>query len=242
MMGLEVDSLKSSVRFEPHIPAGWTNFTIQNVKVGGAQLDLAYQVVQEDVSPLGSGHLVQDHVSLKITRRGPGKVELHYSPALSPRAQVLQARVRPELQSQTSHVDFAPIGRAISIHPSINLEDQHVAMTVPITEDETIIDLFVSDNFGIGSPYAPPTDGTQSSALKVISEQWNASHDQLQMQVAGVGGKTYELPIYNAPSGMVADGGQIIYNHSGLTLKIGFPQGEAWAYSTHTVTLRFPKH
>src|SRR5271165_4105356 len=34
MMGLEVNALNSNVSFAPHVPAGWTDFAIRNVKVG----------------------------------------------------------------------------------------------------------------------------------------------------------------------------------------------------------------
>jgi len=214
MMGLEVNALDSSVRFEPHIPAGWTDFAIRNVRVGNAQIDLAY-------------HAAGDDLTLEVTRHGSGKVELYYSPALSPRAKVVAAEVN---------------GSKASPYPAANQDDQHVAIKVPITAEKTTIHLHVAGNFGIGTSYVAPTDGAQSSALKVVSEQWNAAHDQLQLQVAGVSGKTYALPIYNAPSGIAVEGARIIKPPSGLALEIKLPAGLSEAYTTQTVTLRFPDH
>jgi glycogen debranching enzyme len=214
MMGLEVNALDSSVRFEPHIPAGWTDFAIRNVHVGSAQIDLAY-------------HAVADDLTLDVTRHGSGKVELFYSPALSPRAKIVTAEVN---------------GSKVSPHSVPNQDDQHAALEVPITAEKTAIHLHVTGNFGIGTSYVAPADGAQSSALKIVSEQWNASHDQLQLRVAGVGGKIYALPIYNAPSGIAVEGASIIKPPSGLALEIKLPSGPSEAYTTQTVTLRFPDH
>jgi glycogen debranching enzyme len=212
MMGLEVNAVDSTVRFEPHVPAGWTDFTIGNVHVGSAQLDLAY-------------HAVGDDLTLEVIRHGSGKVDLYYSPALSLRAKVTDADVN---------------GRKVSPHISGNQNDQHATVTVPITADKTSIHLRVSGNFGIGSAYVAPADGAQSSALKVVSEQWNPAHDQLQLQVAGISGKIYALPIYNAPSGIAVEGAGIIKPPSGLALEITIPPGPPGAYTTVTVNLKFP--
>ena len=212
MMGLEVNALDSSLRFEPHVPAGWTDFSIRNVKVGGAQIDLAY-------------HAVGDDLMLEVARRGSGKVDLHYSPALSIRAKVTGAEVN---------------GHKVLPTPSGNPNDQHATIRTSITGDKTTIHLHVSGNFGIGSFYVAPADGAASTALKVVAEQWNAAHDQLQVQVAGVGGKTYIVPIYNVPSGIAVEGAAITKLPNGLALEINFASGEAAVYSTRTVTLRFP--
>ena len=128
-------------------------------------------------------------------------------------------------------------------------------MSVPISADKTTIHLRVSGNFGIAYPFAAPADGAASSNLKMISEQWNDAHDQLQLQVAGVNGKTYEVPIFNAPSGIAVKGAKIMKPPSGLALEIAFPgnppsspdsgrrvgsAATSGAFTTRTVTLQFP--
>ena len=67
MMGLEVNALNGTVTFAPHVPAGWSEFAIKNVKVGSTLLDFMY-------------HAVGDDITLEVTRGGTGKVELDFSP------------------------------------------------------------------------------------------------------------------------------------------------------------------
>jgi glycogen debranching enzyme len=212
MMGLEVDTLTSSVAFAPHVPAGWSDFSVRNVRIGTTQLDLVYHNVGEDIT-------------LEVDRHGSGKVTLDYSPSLSLYAKVFGAEVN---------------GQKVSPKISANENDQHATVSVPITGDKTTIHLRVSGNFGIAYPFVAPADGATSTNLKVVSEQWNAAHDTLQLQVAGVHGKTYDVPIFNAPSGIGVRGAIITRPASGLALQIVFPPGLAGAFTTQTVTLQFP--
>lgn len=213
MMGLEVNALNSTVTFAPHVPAGWNEFTIKNVKVGETTLDLMYHVVGEDFT-------------LEVQRHGSSKFELNFSPAFSPRAKILAAEVN---------------GQKVTPKISANDSDQHATLSVPITTDKTTIHLHVTGDFAVGYLYPVPADGAASTALKFVSSQWSAAHDQLQLQVAGIGGQTYSLPLFNAPSGIAVHGAKIVKPGSGLALEVGFPPGAAGAFTTSTVTLDFPK-
>lgn len=212
MMGLEVNALNGSVTFVPHVPAGWTDFGIKNVKVGSTSLDLAYHNVGEDMI-------------LEVTRRGSGKVELTFSPALSPRARVLGADVN---------------GSKVSAKITANDSDQHATISVPITAEKTTLHLRVTANFAIGYPHSAPADGAASSSLKIVSEHWNSAHDNLQFQLAGISGQTYTLPFFKAPSGISVQGASITKNATGLALQIVFPSGPPDTYVPATVTLQFP--
>ena len=111
MMGLEVNALNSSVTFAPHVPAGWNDFAIHNVKVGATQLDFTY-------------HRRGDDMTLEVQRHGSGNVQLEFSPALSLRAKVLEAEVN---------------GNKVSPTISANENDQHATVSVPISADKTTI-------------------------------------------------------------------------------------------------------
>src|SRR5271166_2688109 len=211
LLGLEVNALKSSVVLAPHLPAGWNDFAIHHVKVGATLLDFTF-------------HRAGDDMTLEVQRHGKDNVQLEFSPALSLRAKVLEATVD---------------GNRISPKISANENDQHATVSVPVSIDKTTIHLRVSGDFGIAYPYAAPADGATSSNLKIISEQWNDAHDQLQLQVAGVNGKTYDVPIFNAPSGIDVRGASIT-TLPGLALEITFPPGPAGTFTTRTVTIQFP--
>ena len=212
LLGLEVDGLKSSVTLAPHLPAGWNDIAIQNVKVGATSLDLSYHRAGEDIM-------------LEVQRHGSGLVELGFSPALSPRAKVLEAQVN---------------GQKVSPTIAANENDQHATVSAAISGDKTTIHLRVTGDFGVAYPFAIPADGAASSSLRIVSEQWNAAHSELQLQVAGVNGKTYEVPIFNVPSGIGVDGA-VITKVLGLALEIAFPPGQPDSYSSRAVTLKFPE-
>jgi glycogen debranching enzyme len=212
MMGLEVNALSATVAFAPHVPAGWSEFAIDNVKVGSTELDLTY-------------HVVGDDITLEVQRHGSGKVDLFFSPAISPRARVLAAEVNA--QKVTPKI-------------STNDSDQHPTFPVPITADKTTVHLRVAGNFAIGYPYPVPADGAASTALKFVSRQWSATHDQLQLQLAGVSGQTYRLPLFNAPSGIAVRGAKIVKPGGGLAIEVAFPPGAAGTFAVQTVTLQFP--
>ncbi len=215
MLGLEVNALSSTVILAPHIPASWNDFAIRNVRVGQALLDFVCHIVGEDIT-------------LEVDRRGAGsnRVELTFSPALSLYARVLEAEVN---------------SGKVSPKMEVNENDQHAKLSVPISPGKTTVRLRVNGNFGIAYPYTAPADGATSSSLKIVSEEWSSAHDKLVLQVAGVNGRTYILPIFNAPSGIAVNGAQIVKPPSGLALAIAFPaDANSEAFTTRTVTLQFP--
>jgi hypothetical protein len=185
------------------------------VRVGSTLLDLAYHNVGEDIT-------------LEVQRRGSGNVQLAFSPALSLHAKVLAADAN---------------GARVTPKISANENDQHATISVPVSADKTTIHLRVSGNFGIAYPFVAPADGAVSTNIKVVSEQWNAAHDRWQIQVAGVSGKTYQLPVSNAPSGIGVQGARFIKSPSGLALEVAFPAGDSAApqsFRVQTITLQFP--
>ena len=76
----------------------------------------------------------------------------------------------------------------------------------------------------------------------MVSEQWNDAHNKLELHVAGVSGMSYELPIFNAPSGIEVSGATIGKRESGLVLEIPFTPGPSGTYVTRAVTLQFLAH
>jgi len=235
MMGLEVNALNGSITLAPHIPAGWTDFAIHHVRVGNTMLDFTYHSVGDDItlevehSGMGSsrGDLTShadDAVLGGHTGTGGG---LEFSPAFSLRAKLLAAEVN---------------GRKVSPKISVNENDQHITVSVPLNDGRArnTVHLRVSDNFAIAYPYTAPADGASSSALRIVAEHWNAAHDHLVLQLAGISGKTYIVPVFGAPSGISGERADITKLPSSIALKIAFPTGPPDTYVPLTVTLKFP--
>ncbi len=216
MMGLTVDALNSSVRFEPHVPAYWTDFAIRKVPMGATSdsssttLTLSY-------------HRSPGEITLQVTRQGSQRVQLEFLPSFSPRTRVLSAQI-----------DGKPASFK-AVDP--NQADQHIVMLVPITGDRTAIRVRLQGYFGIAYPYVAPAMGAVTSNLKFVSEHWNAGHDRLELQVAGLAGAQYRVPLTGDLTGVTVTGAELSEN----LLRIGFLPGPSDVFSAKTVVLQFPK-
>ncbi len=217
MMGLSVDALNSTVRFEPHAPANWTDFAIRNIPTGAtsetspANLTLSY-------------HHSTGEITLEVTRHGGRRVQLEFLPSLSLRTRVLSAEI-----------DGKPATFQV-VEPA-NEVDQHIAMLVPITRDRTIVHIRLGNEFGIVYPYVAPATGAVSSNLKFVSERWNAAHDRLELQVAGAAGSKYRVPLVGDLTGVTVSGADLSEN----LLRIEFPSGPSDGYAMKVVTLQFSR-
>jgi len=216
MMGIAVDALNSSVRFEPHVPANWMDFTIRNVPIGAtsgavsASLTLSY-------------HRSGTEITLEVLRHGGQQVELEFRPSFSLRTHVLGA----EVDGQS--VKFSAVEPA-------NEMDQHVVILVPITKERTLIRLRLRDEFGIVYPYVVPAMGALSSNLKFVSEHWNDTHNRLELQVAGAAGAKYRVPLVGDLTGVTVSGAGLSQD----SLQIEFPPAPVGVYITKPVVLQFP--
>jgi glycogen debranching enzyme len=213
MMGLSVDAQTSTVGFAPHVPADWTDFSIQNVAVGATSLSIAY-------------HRAADEITLQIQRHGNQHIQFLFSPAFSLRAKVLDAEIN---------------GHRAALHAEPeNAVDQHVSVSVPIDMDNTTVRIRFRKDFGIAYPYVAPSIGAVSANIKFVSQQWNATHDRLELHVAGVNGAKYDVPLYGDLAGLTADGGKLKRTATQTILEIDFPPGAVGEYTARTVVLQFP--
>jgi hypothetical protein len=152
---------------------------------------------------------------------------VQFAPSFSPRAKVLSADANGHSVPLDRDKDATDL-------------DQHVSVTVPITSDSTTLRIRFRSDFGIVYPYQPPLQGAVSSNLKIVSEQWNASRDQLTLQVAGVGGATYDIPITGDLTGLRTEGAELAGSPTSRVLKISFPQSPSDDFTTRAVALHFP--
>jgi hypothetical protein len=218
MMGLSIDALNSTVRFEPHAPANWTDFAIRNVPMGGA-----FEEAQPTNLTL-SYHHHNGEIVLEVTRHGSQRVQLEFLPTFSLRTRVLGA----EIDGTTAKFE--------AVEPA-NEADRHIAVLVPITNDRTVVRIRLQDDFGIAYPYVAPAMGAVSTNLRFISEHWNATHDRLELQVAGAGGAKYRVPLVGGTTGVTVSGAELSQD----LLQIEFPPGPSDQYSTKVVVVQFPR-
>ncbi len=215
MMGLSVNALNSSVRFEPHVPANWTDFAVQNIPVGATS-------GTSSTSLTLSYHHSVGEITLEVTRHGEQRVQLEFQPSFSLRTRVLSAEI-----------DGKP-ARFETLEPA-NEVDQHVKMLIPINGDHTEVRIRLKDEFGIIYPYVPPATGAVTSGIRFISEHWNAAHDRLELQVAGAGGAKYRVRLAGDLTGLTVTGAEL----SEDALQIQLPPGPSDAYIRKAVVLQF---
>ncbi len=81
----------------------------------------------------------------------------------------------------------------------------------------------MTNNFELYVPYVAPQAGDSSRNLRVVSEQWSPSHDQLTLNVQGVSGQSYDIGVIGAEEIESVDGGVVGKNSEGRTINLAIP-------------------
>lgn len=172
MMGLETDALHHTLMFAPHVPADWTQFSIENVRVGSSTLLLNYHKTAEP------GEIV-----LEAGRTtGEDECTIEFRPAIS-----LSAKV------QKVELNRKPVPFRIETSG----EDQHVVVRFPVKEGKSVVLIFIQNDFDVSESSILPPLGSESESLRIVSKTWTPSRDQLTLDVSGVAGREYKLETWN---------------------------------------------
>jgi glycogen debranching enzyme len=181
LFGLQVDAEKHQVTLAPHIPADWTSFSIRNIRVGDAGLDIHYKKSA-------------DVLTFEADRSGTGDCWVEFSPALSLRAEVVSVELN---------------GRPLAFKVQPNQNDQHLLVRFPVYGGPNTLTIRVKNDFGLTVTNELPPLGSASRGLRVMSESWNAAKNQLTVEVSGRAGSRYELGVWNAGQVSSVDGGTV---------------------------------
>ncbi len=208
MFGLEIDAEKHQVTLEPHIPADWTTFAIRNVRIGGMGLDLHYRKTA-------------DSIVLEMKRSGSGDGWVEFSPALSLRTEVVGVELN---------------GRSLTFKVEPNRNDQHLRLRFPLGVGPNSLVIRVKNDFGLTLSNELPPLGSASRGLRMLSETWNATKNQLTLDVSGRAGEHYELGVWNPSQVSTVEGGTLT---KAGKLEIQLPVGEPESYMGQTVVIHF---
>jgi glycogen debranching enzyme len=215
MFGLEKDATKKSLTFQPHVPADWTNFKINNVRVGDSVVNLSYQ------KTLGE-------ITLEVTRAG-GECALDFEPALANSA--LEVRVDVN-------------GRPQSFDQQISSEHHHLKINFALKEGKNIVRIRVPNDFGLSYVFRLPELGSESSDLRVISEEMGDATTPMELITAGRAGATYDLAVWNPALIDSVRGARLVKDASGgAKLRIHFEAkaGEDYPHQRVVIFLHPPK-
>ncbi len=170
MFGLETDAEKHEITLAPHVPAGWTSFTVRNVHVGGVSVEAQFRKTV-------------DSLALEVRRAGMGDCWIQFTPALSLRTEVASVEMN---------------GRPLPFKVTPNTNDQHVTVRFQVHGGPNNLVIRVKNDFGLAVTNDLPPLGSASRSLRVLSESWNTARTQLTLEVSGLAGSCYELAVWNA--------------------------------------------
>ncbi|MBV9623216.1 MAG: hypothetical protein JOZ14_04470 [Acidobacteria bacterium] len=206
LLGIETDASAARVALRPHVPAEWLWFRLQRVRAGDVVLDFSFR-------------RTQDRIVLEVDSSQDSNLE--FSPAFSPRAEVIAADKD---------------GQRLSFKIEASDFDQHATVRVPLAKGRSTLTIRLRNDFTLSYRNVLPPLGTRSRELRVISETWSASRDMVTMEVAGAAGSSYELVLSNPSQVAEVQGGEM---RDGK-LKIQMPAGEtSESYPHEKVTIRF---
>jgi hypothetical protein len=220
MLGLSSDASTHTLTFAPHAPADWTQFSIENLRVGSNTLLLNYKKEEELVGGKISGGIV-----LEAGRTGGSEeCTIEFSPAISPLAKV-----------QKVDLNFKPIDFRVEA----NGEDQHVVVRFPIKSGKYLLRIWITNDFGFSTDSTLPPLGGASQGLRILSETWSPARDQLTMEVSGAAGGEYELKLWDAGLIRKVEGAERGERPGWQTLWVRFPQSDSERYQHKKVVIHF---
>lgn len=214
LFGLEADAGARKLAFAPHVPADWTWFTLDNLRVGTDLLRVAYR---KSVS----------EITLEVSRRGNDDCSLEFSPALSLRAQVMGAELN---------------GRRVPFQIHNSDVDQHVSLRFPVGSGANTLRIRLRNDFGLSLSPTLPSLGSASQGLRVLSESWSPAHDALTVEVAGAQGREHEIGMWNPAQVSSVEGAEPTptkANAENAKIKVAIPANTSEPYPRKKIVIHF---
>jgi hypothetical protein len=90
-------------------------------------------------------------------------------------------------------------------------------------------------DFGVGAANSLPALGSRSQGIRVISQTWSPNHESLTLEVAGIAGASYELPLWNPEQLSSAEGAKL----QDRKLLVKIPASESEPYPHQKIILHF---
>jgi GH15 family glucan-1,4-alpha-glucosidase len=212
MFGLSTDAKAATLTFAPHLPADWSSLGIDNLRVGENKLQLHFTKTAEGIF-LEAGRTA-----------GTGECILEFQPSVSLRATVQKAELN---------------GKPLPFRVEANEEDQHVFVRFPVSAAQTFLRIMISNDFAVTATAALPPLGSVSTGLRILSETWSASRDQLALNVSGSAGAQYQLSVWNAAQIERVEGGELKKSPGGSTITLQIPISDSEQYMQAKVVFHF---
>jgi glycogen debranching enzyme len=212
MFGLVADATTGTLTFAPHVPADWNSFGIGNIQIGSSRIDLSYKKTSNTIT-------------VELENSGSADLVIEFQPALSLRARILGAELN---------------GREVTFHVETGRVDQHVRVHSSLHGGSNKLLVRFTDDFGLSPPAQLPPLGNSSQGLRIVSESWTASRDRATMNLSGIAGNQYDLPVSGSNQIASIDGAEFVKSSRGETLvRIRFPAADTATIEHRTITFHF---
>jgi GH15 family glucan-1,4-alpha-glucosidase len=209
MFGLEKDAAKKSLKFVPHVPADWTDFKIENVRVGDTRIDLSY-------------HKAIGEITLEATRDG-GDCELEFA---------------PELPNSALNVRVEVNGRQQSFDQILSAEHHHASMKIALKEGKNVVRVRMANDFGLSYASRLPELGSESEELRILSEEMSDLAAPMELELEGRAGATYELGVWNPALIDAVEGAELTTDaNGGGKLRVHFAGNAGDGYVAQKVVI-----
>ncbi len=212
MFGLSTDAKASTLTFAPHLPADWNSLGIDNLRVGENKLELTFTRTAEGIF-LEAGRTA-----------GTGESTVEFRPSISLRATVQKAELN---------------GKPLPFRLEANDEDQHLLVRFPVAEGQQFLRIFVANDFAVTPLTVLPALGSTSTGVRILSETWSPSHEELTMDVSGATGTKYELKVWNAAQIDRVEGAELKKKPEGAILLLQIPSNGSETYARTKIVIHF---
>jgi hypothetical protein len=182
LFGLQSNAQEHALTLAPHLPADWTNFSIEKIAVAADSVSLKFTRDARSVT-------------LRVEHKSSAPLKLAFSPALSPRAQILGVTLN---------------GKAIAFRTEPYANDQHLLVSADLGAGGSTLEIRVENDFAVGVTNSLPPSGGASRGLRIVSQSWNPAHDTLTLDTEGLPGRTYALSVWGAEQLKSVEGGRLI--------------------------------
>ena len=212
MLGLETDAIHHTVKLAPHVPADWTQFSLENVRVGRDTLLMNYTKTDQGII-----------LEVGVTS-GNEECTFEFRPPISLRAKVQK-------------VDFN--GKPVPFQIETRGNDQHIVVQFPVGTGMHFLRIRLLNEFELSEQSSLPALGSATRGLRVLSETWSASGDQLTLEVSGAAGRAYGLRTWNPGEIHSVEGAEFNPNGAKEPIVILIPQSESEPYPHVKVVIHF---
>ncbi len=180
--------------------------------------------------------LGKNTVSLNYRRTDEG-IELETSLTSGSEECTVEFRPAISLKAKVQRVDLN--GKLVPFQVETGETDQHIVVQFPITTGKYFLRIGLLNDFGLSQQSVLPALGNASRGLRILSETWSASRDQLTLEVSGAAGGEYGLAAWNAGLIEKVEGAEFNPSAAKETIGVRIPRSDSQEYPRVKIVIHF---